>query len=90
VLPFILSLIAAARIFFQSRGPACPSAYAGGAGGRAPNQREGVYNRPLFLSELIDLRIRESPTDAPHFSFRLNLPYSDPLLNPIWTVTATP
>ena len=36
----------------------------------------------MFLSELIDLRIRESPTDAPHFSFRLNLPYSDRLLKP--------
>ena len=32
----------------------------------------------MFLSELIDLRTRESPTDAPHFSFRLDLPYSDP------------
>ena len=51
--------------------------------------RIGVYNWPMFLSELIDLRIRESPTDAPHFSFRLNLPYSDPLLKPIWTVGAT-
>jgi hypothetical protein len=36
----------------------------------------------MFLSELIDLRIRESPTYAPPFSFRLNLPYSDPLLKP--------
>src|SRR5215472_1060935 len=54
-----------------------------------PNPRDGVYNRPMFLSGLIDLRIRESPTDAPPFSFRLNLPYSDPLLNPIWTVAAT-
>ena len=36
----------------------------------------------MSLSELIDLRIRESPTYAPPFSFRLNLPYSDPLLKP--------
>ena len=36
----------------------------------------------MFLSELIDLRIRESPTDAPPFSFRFNLPYSDPLFEP--------
>ena len=36
----------------------------------------------MFLSELIDPRIRESPTYAPPFSFRLNLPYSDPLLKP--------
>jgi hypothetical protein len=34
----------------------------------------------MFLSELIDLRIKERPTDAPHFSFRLNLPYCNPLL----------
>jgi hypothetical protein len=39
-------------------------------------------NWPMFLSELIGLRIRESPTYAPPFSFRLNLPYSDPLLKP--------
>jgi hypothetical protein len=26
--------------------------------------------------------------NAPHFSFRLNLPYSEPLLNTIWTVAA--
>ena len=43
----------------------------------------GVYNRLMFWPELIDLRIRESPTDAPHFSFRLESPYSEPLLNPI-------
>jgi hypothetical protein len=43
----------------------------------------GVYNRLMFLSELIDLRTRESPTEAPHFSFRLESPYSEPLLNPI-------
>ena len=42
----------------------------------------GVYNWPMFLSELIDLQIRESPTYAPPFSFRLNLPYADPLLKP--------
>src|SRR5215471_21158852 len=36
----------------------------------------------MFLSKLIDLRIRESPTYAPPFSFRLDLPYSDPILKP--------
>lgn len=54
----------------------------------ALNAWDGVYNWPMFVSELIDLLIRESPTDAPHFSFHLNLPYSDPLLKPIWTVGA--
>ena len=36
----------------------------------------------MFLSELIDLRTRESPTEVPHFSFRLESPYSEPLFEP--------
>jgi hypothetical protein len=35
--------------------------------------RVGVYNRLMFLSELIDLRIRESPPEAPHFSFSFGI-----------------
>lgn len=41
---------------------------------------EWMPNWPKFLSELIDLRIRESPTYAPPFSFRLSFPSSDPIL----------
>jgi hypothetical protein len=36
--------------------------------GGAP-RRDGVYNWPMFLSELIDLRISGSPTDATLFFF---------------------